>query len=183
MRKILNNLGVLIIALLTCVICCSCDGHKVWPSNDGVTQEYVDSAVAQEVENYINPLFMSVEEVLVFRDLTAEGQSIDDAFNAMPEDVLKNVAAVCIKREGHASKRMIVYEYRANSSVYNNLPASDTPTSNDTVKVNPNMGTSAGGQPYRPDTLPVNETTYTQHDTTIGGKTYKVHTKTEKTYE
>lgn len=182
MKKFLNLMGVLVAAFLMCTIC-SCDGHKVWPSDDGVTKEYVDSAVAQGVENYINPLFSSVEEVLVFRDLTAEGQAIDDEFNMMPEDVLKNVAAVCIKREGHISKRGIVYEYRANSSVYNNLPTQDAATLKDTVKVNPNSGTSAGGQPYGPDTLPVNETTYTQHDTTIGGKTYKVRTRTEKTYE
>lgn len=175
-------MGVLITAFLMCAIC-SCDGHKVWPSDDGVTKEYVDSCVAAGVQNYINPLFMSVDEVITFRDLTAEGQGIDDAFNSMPEDVLKNVAAVCINRDGHVSKRGIVYEYRANSAIYNNLPASDTTSQNDTITVNPNLGTSAGGQPYRPDTLPVNETTYTQHDTTIGGKTYKVHTKTEKTYE
>lgn len=161
-----------------CAIC-SCDGHKVWPSDDGVTKEYVDSCVAAGVQNYINPLFMSVDEVITFRDLTAEGQGIDDAFNSMPEDVLKNVAAVCINRDGHVSKRGIVYEYRANSAVYNNLPASDT------ITVNPNLGTSAGGQPYRSDSasLPMSETTYSQHDTTIGGKNYKVRIKTEKTYE
>lgn len=181
MRKFLKTMGVLITGLLMCAVCCSCNGHSVWPSDDGVTKEYVDSCVAAGVQNYINPLFMSVDEVLTFRDLTAEGQGIDDAFNSMPEDVLKNVAAVCINRDGHVSKRGIVYEYRANNAVYNNLPAQ-----NDTITVNPNLGTSAGGQPHRPDSsmaLPKNETTYTQHDTTIGGKTYKVKTITEKTYE
>ena len=187
MRKFLKSIGVLVIGLLMCAVCCSCNGHAVWPSDDGVTKDYVDSCVAAGVQNYINPLFTSVDEVLTFRDLTAEGQGIDDAFNLMPEDVLKNVAAVCINRDGHVSKRGIVYEYRANSAVYNNLPASDTTSQNDTTTVNPNLvGTSAGGKPYRSDslvTLPTNETTYTQHDTTIGGKTYKVRTRTEKTYE
>lgn len=176
-------MGVLVTAFLMCTVYYSCSGVPGVYPDDGVTKEYVDSAVAAGVQNYINPLFSSVDEVLVFKDLTAEGQAVDDAFNAMPEDVLKNVAAVCIKREGHISKRGIVYEYRANSAVYNNLPTSTDTTSKDTVTANPNLGTSAGGQPYRPDTLPVNETTYTQHDTTIGGKTYKVRTRTEKTYE
>lgn len=185
MRKFLKSFGVLVIGLLMCAVCCSCNGHAVWPSDDGVTKDYVDSCIAAGVQNYINPLFTSVDEVLTFRDLTVEGQSIDDAFNSMPENVLKNVATVCINRDGHVSKRGIVYEYRTNSAVYNNLPASDTTSQNDTITVNPNLGTSAGGQPYRPDSasLPMNETTYSQHDTTIGGKNYKVRIKTEKTYE
>ena len=170
-----------------CAVCCSCNGHAVWPSDDGVTKEYVDSCVAASVQNYINPLFTSVDEVLTFRELTLEGQSIDDSFNSMPEEILKNVAAVCINRDGHVSKRGIVYEYRANNAIYNNLPSPTSPTQNDTIKVNPNLvGTSAGGQPYRPDSLtslPTNEVSYTQHDTTIGGKTYKVRTRTEKKYE
>lgn len=164
-----------------CAVCCSCNGHAVWPSDDGVTKEYVDSCIAASVQNYINPLFTSVDEVLTFRDLSLEGQTVDDEFNQLPIEVLKNVATVCIKREGCVSKRGIVYEYRANNSIYNNLPNQPI----DTVKV-PNLGTSSGGQPYRSDsltTLPTNETTYTQHDTTIGGKTYKVRTRTEKTYE
>ena len=128
---------------------------------------------------------MSVDEVLTFREITVEGQSIDDAFNSMPEDVLKNVAAVCINRDGHVSKRGIVYEYRANNAVYNNLPTQDAATLKDTITTNPKLGTSAGGQPYSPDSsaTPMNETTYNQHDTTIGGKNYKVRIKTEKTYE
>jgi hypothetical protein len=186
MRKFLKSFGVLVIGLLMCAVCCSCNGHAVWPSDDGVTKDYVDSVVAASMQNYVNPLFTSVDEVLTFRDLTVEGQGIDDAFNSMPEDILKNVAAVCINRDGHVSKRGIVYEYRANSAVYNNLPTPDAASQNDTIKVNPNSGTSAGGQSYRQDssvTLPTNEVSYTQHDTTIGGKTYKVRTKTEKKYE
>ena len=179
MRKfILMFMGALFITVL-----CSCNGHKVWPSDDGVTKEYVDSAITQSVQNYINPLFNTVDEVLIFRDLAAEGEAIDEAFNAMPEDVLKNVASVCIKREGHVSKRGIVYEYRANSNVYNNLPSTSQEPSPITEQKD-NDGSSAGGQPYRQDSsVPMNETSYTQHDTTIGGKTYKVRTKTEKKYE
>ena len=168
------------IASLVTIGISSCGKKDVFglSSGDRVTEEYVDSTVAAGVQNYINPLFNDVDEVLTFRTKYLEGQAIDDVFNTMPEEVLKNVASVCIKREGHVSKRGIVYEYRANANIYNNLPKSDS-----TKSVLPPSGSSAGGQPYRPDSVPVGRVEYTQHDTTIGGKTYKVRTKTETTYE
>ena len=86
---------------------------------------YTDSIV-KCVQNTINPLFSTVDEVLSFRSKTLEGLAIEDEFNNMPEQVLKTVASVIIKREGHASRRSIVYEYKANKQVYDNLPtASD----------------------------------------------------------
>ena len=168
------------IASLVTIGISSCGKKDVFglSHEDRVTEEYVDSTVAAGVQNYINPLFNDVDEVLTFRTKYLEGQAIDDVFNTMPEEVLKNVASVCIKREGHVSNRGIVYEYRANADVYNNLPKSDS-----TKPVIPPSSSSAGGQPYRPDSAPVGRVEYTQHDTTIGGKTYKVRTKTETTYE
>ena len=185
MRKFLYCLGVLAIASLMSIGFNSCGKNDVFGLNheDRVTEEYVDSTVAAGVQNYINPLFNSVDDVLAFRTKYLEGQAIDDVFNTMPENVLKNVASVCIKREGHVSKRGIVYEYRANANVYNNLPSPDSTKTSTNTQVPPTVSNSAGGQPYRPDTVPMNETKYNQHDTTIGGKTYKVHIKTETKYE
>ena len=145
---------------------------------------YVDSLVLSSVQNTVNPLFSSVDEVLTFRDLSVEGESIDNEFNLMPEELLKTVAGTLIKREGHASKRSIVYEYRANRTVYDNLPV-PTQDSNDSKSATDGTtgASSAGGMPYsRLDTVPT-EVEYSQHDTTINGKTYKVRTKTEKKYE
>lgn len=180
MRKFLYCLGVLAMASLVTIGVSSCGKRDIFGlgARDAAIEEYVDSTVAAGVQNYINPLFNNVDDVLAFRAKYLEGQAIDDAFNTMPEEVLKNVASVCIKREGHVSKRGIVYEYRANKDVYNNLPSSDSAKS-----VLPPSSSSAGGQPYRPDSAPVGRVEYTQHDTTIGGKTYKVRTKTETTYE
>ena len=162
----------------------SCGKNDVFglSHEDRVTEEYVDSTVAAGVQNYVNPVFNTVDDVLAFRTKYLEGQDIDDAFNAMPEATLKNVASVCIRREGHVSKRGIVYEYRANANIYNNLPLPDSTKTSTNTQVPP-TSTAAGGQPYRPDTVPMNETKYNQHDTTIGGKTYKVHIKTETKYE
>ena len=185
MRKFLYCLGVLAIASLVTIGVSSCGKRDIFGlgARDAAIEEYVDSTVAAGVQNYINPLFNNVDDVLAFRAKYLEGQAIDDAFNTMPEEVLKNVASVCIKREGYISKRGIVYEYRANKDVYNNLPSPDSTNTSANTPVPPTVSNSAGGQPYRPDTVPMNETKYKQHDTTIGGKTYKVRTKTETTYE
>lgn len=155
---------------------------KLSLSNDKTS--YVDSLVLSSVQNTVNPLFSSVDEVLTFRDMSVEGEAIDNEFNLMPEELLKTVAGTLIKREGHASKRSIIYEYRANRSVYDNLPVQ----SQDSDSKNATDGTtgaasSAGGMPYsRLDSVPT-KVEYSQHDTTINGKTYKVRTKTETKYE
>lgn len=151
-----------------------------------VSKTYVDSIVTSNVQNMVNPLFSNVDEVLSFRDLSVEGEAIDAEFNQMSEDILKTVTTVCIRRDGPVSKRGIVYEYRANKSVYDNLP--EDATVNDIIsKAVKNSGTngSSGGEPVRKDSTkaPTNETTFSQKDTTIDGKTYKMYTKTEVSYE
>lgn len=150
---------------------------------DKVTKEYVDSTVTASVQDIVNPVFSDVDEVLVFRDLTAEGLAIDEAFSTLPEEVLKNVASVVIKREGFATKRSIVYEYRANNEVYDNLPNNATPEEVNAIT----QHGSSGGEPVTKvdssESKPIGRIEYTQHDTTINGKTYKVRTKKEIDYE
>lgn len=151
-------------------------------SPEGDKSAYVDSLVLESVQNTVNPLFSSVEEVLTFRDLSVEGEAIDNEFNAMPEELLKTVAGTLIKREQFASKRSIVYEYRANRQVYDNLPSADNkPNGPDAIT---GESSSTEGNSVRKDSVgPQNEVRYNQHDTVVGGKTYKVRTKTETTYE
>lgn len=151
-------------------------------SPEGDKSAYVDSLVLESVQNTVNPLFSSVEEVLTFRDLSVEGEAIDNEFNAMPEELLKTVAGTLIKREGHASKRSIVYEYRANRQVYDNLPSADNKPNGPDATTGESSSTE--GNSVRKDSVgPQNEVRYNQHDTVVGGKTYKVRTKTETTYE
>ena len=151
-------------------------------SPEGDKSAYVDSLVLESVQNTVNPLFSSVEEVLTFRDLSVEGEAIDNEFNAMPEELLKTVAGTLIKREGHASKRSIVYEYRANKQVYDNLPSADNKPNGPDATTGESSSTE--GNSVRKDSVgPQNEVRYNQHDTVVGGKTYKVRTKTETTYE
>lgn len=144
--------------------------NNLVPTTQGDKYECVDSLVATNVQNIINPLFGTTDEVLSFRLATAEGNLIDSEFNEMPEDILKNVAGVLIKREGPVSKRAIIYEYRSNKQVYDNLPN----------KLSSNSPSSTEGDSVR---KPVDQIQYSQHDTTIDGKMYKIHKRTEVTYE
>lgn len=153
----------------------------VTPSLKGDKSAYVDSLVLESVQNTVNPLFGDVEEVILFQEKSLEGEQIDVEFNQMPEETLRNVATVCIKREGCISKRGIIYEYRANRSVYDNLPQGATPS----IETSIPTGSKEGNPVTSVDSskVPIGETRYTQHDTIIGGKTYKMKTKTDVTYE
>jgi hypothetical protein len=147
----------------------------------GTTQKvYVDSLVKQSVQEAVNPIFSTVDEVLLFREKAVEGLTIEDEFNSLPEEVLKNVATVVIKREGHVSRRGIVYEYRANREIYDNLPAND---STETKKQLDAM-TGAANPPSPGDSAkPAGEVQISHRDTTINGKKYKVITTTNIDYE
>lgn len=176
-----------IIALIVSVIALAFGVYTVTIQRDALStkgsaeSEYVDSLAKQSVQDVINPLFSDIDEVLVFRDLSVEGTAIDAEFNQLPDEVLKNVASVVIKREGLASKRSIVYEYRANKKVYDNLPTS--PSNADNSK--DNIGSTEGNPVTSADSIdkPVGEVRYNQYDTIVNGKKYKKHIKTDVTYE
>ena len=166
MRKFRSFIGgyllILLIAAIGLIACCGCENLGI-KKTEVIDKEYADSIIAESIQNYTNPLFMSVDEAIEFRNLTVDSNTIDQAFLEMPEDVLRNVVSVCLKRDGYASKRSIIYEYRANAEVYNNLPKSTAKPTNDTIK---NQNTSAGGEPYRRDSA-------SKGDTVINGKSYK----------
>ena len=160
---------ILFMLAVACIACCtSCDKLGV-VKTEVIDKEYADSIIAESISNYTNPLFSSVEEALEFRSLTIDAQIIDNEFLEMPEDILRNVTSVCLKRDGYASKRSIIYEYRANAEVYNNLPKSQNGTSSVTDTSNVQKGTSAGGEPYRDsiktkDTINLNGKKYVSHE-------------------
>jgi hypothetical protein len=159
------------------------------PQNKCVTKAYVDSVTTENVQNMVNPIFSSVDEVMGFRTVALEAESIDQEFNLMADEVLKNVAAVCIKREGHVSKRAIIYEYRANRAVYDNLPTpkeiEQLAKTNDTTAQGQSTTAPGSTEGNHATTVnkPADQIEYNQHDTTIGGKQYKVHKRTEVTYD
>lgn len=166
-------LSVLTMALLA-VVTVSCESYPWEKSKEQITQNYVDSVVTAEVLNNVNPIFSSVEEVLVYQDEYIAELNVDSVFFALSPDVLKNVASVVIKNNGYANKKMIVQEYNYNEKVYKGLPTSDqdfTSTSN----------TPNNSERITAETVPIS-TSYSYKVDTIDGKEVKVQIKEERSY-
>ena len=87
-----------------------------------LTEAAVDSIVQLNIQEFVNPHFTSVDEVLLYREIDAEGLEISNMFASIPDEVMTNVVGVILKRGSEVSKKSIVYEYRLNRQVYDNLP-------------------------------------------------------------
>ena len=175
MKKKINVLQL--IALVTFVVIAavgSCSlsscGKMPWSKKAPSMEETVDSLVNAKVKQTVNPIFYSVDEVLVYQDLTNDGNKIDSAFSAMPEDVLKNVSHVLLKKYGTATKKDIVTEYYNHKDIYPNLPKTpDLVTEDSVVKT---KGKKSG----------VFSTSYKYRTDTVDGVPVKVQIKEEQSY-
>lgn len=87
-----------------------------------LTEAAVDSIVQLNIQEFVNPHFTSVDEVLLYREMDAEGLEISNTFASIPDEVMTNVVGVLLKRGSEVSKRTIAFEYRLNRQVYDNLP-------------------------------------------------------------
>lgn len=144
-----------------------------WPNkgsaieDEPVTKEWVQAEIANQIE----PTFDDVDMLLHYQYLEQHKRSIDSAFLAMSPELIKQVATVCIKRDGFCTPESVVLDFRANSQIYNNLPAADTNTSNVEYTEDP-MTHSSGGLSYRhveegdPDTIVINGKKYVNHGKT-----------------
>lgn len=157
-------LCTLVVALLALLASCDKFGQK--------DQEYdpTDSVcVAEYIEEVVNPVFESTQEVMAFQEKLNEQYSIDETFRNLPTDVLNNVATVCIKKYAVTSKENIVEEYKANRDVYDNLDNKAAQERKDSVK--PDLPPSSVSYHYEIDTtggkhtkVLVKEERYEQHD-------------------
>jgi hypothetical protein len=75
-------------------------------------REDTTATVEQQLAEVMNPVFMSVDDVYQFYERTVEEKSIDSTFMSIPPDVLINIAQVVIGRNGKATVRDIVYEFK-----------------------------------------------------------------------
>lgn len=138
--------------------------------------------VAQQFEQLTNPLMYSVDEILMFRELKLDRLSVEDQFMAMPEEIVKNVATVLLRRhspykDGGIMMSDIVHEYLQNKDVYDNLPSSEKDSLQVTQQVD-RTGTDLG---TRSDSVYL--TSYKYRIDTINGKPVRVKIKTEESYE
>ena len=174
MKKKFPLIGAFLMSLLlVCVMLESCKNGPAWvdPAEPESASDSV--LVAQYIDRVSNPTFINTNEVITFRNRLIENVSVDSLITALPEKTLVNVAGVVINKFGTATKLQIADEYRANRSVYENLPKIDTsPQQSITSKENTQMEDAT----TRVGTSP-KVTSVTFRDTVINGKKYKVETK------
>lgn len=168
---------MLFLMAMTLVTLSSC---KNWPGHRSLNNDSADSTmIAERVEAIINPQFSSVDELIEFRQQTEVGYAIDSTFRVIPEDVLKNVAEVMLKKGVIITKKSVVEEYRAHNGVYDNLPVQPSTEIKDSTKSIDLNATDLG---TRQDKEDVFSTTFRFITDTIDGKPVKVQIKEERSY-
>lgn len=138
--------------------------------------QYADSVVYQVVANYNNPSMETVDEVVLLQDFMAGELADATIFTSMPPEVLKNVATVCIERNGSTSKSSIVTEYTSNKDIYDNLPN----TKNKIAHEVDTTGTDLGSRSKHDKII---STSYKYRTDTINGKPVKIMVRTEESVE
>ena len=167
---------VVLLAFIGILFLSGCKGAPFIPTEDTTAN---DSAyVAQKVESIVNPQFTNIRELISFRTQMNEDYAIDSVFRVIPEPILNNVASVLFKKNGFATKKSIVEEYRANSSIYNNLPSNATLQQSGMHKEVDLQATDLGNR--RQDS--VISTSFSYRTDTINGKPVRIQIKTEESY-
>lgn len=123
MKTFLQLFAAALLGAVVSVVGLQIYDHATKPSVDGSGIEMLmDSIASAKIADYTNPVFNSTEELLSFRDFYVDDKQLDDVFVQLPEQIIQNVAGVCISKNGNVSKRELVLEYLDNQDVYNNLP-------------------------------------------------------------
>jgi hypothetical protein len=186
-REKLRNFGkflkvyftLLLFAILTAAGMSSCKHYGLTHPSDNY--DVADSAMtAQLIKAAVDPSFTSVADVIMFQQRACDMVTIDKEFNALPQNILKNVAKVVISKEGRATKKSILEEYRSSKKTYDVLSEDSTKTANvnnagQTVDL---QATDLGNR--RNDKAI--STSYSYYNDTVDGKIRKVQVKTEKSY-
>jgi len=165
-----------LIAVLTALCClllgAFCWGVPFkWPNKGSaedkpITKEWVQA----EIANHLSPTFDDVDMLLHYQYLEQHKRSVDSVFLAMSPELIKQVATVCIRRDGFCTPESVVLDFRANSQIYNNLPATKDDTTDEYTE-DP-VAHSSGGISYRhvgeedSDTITINGKTYINHGKT-----------------
>lgn len=180
MKKKINVLQLIALATFVVVAAIgSCSfsscGKMPWDKKSKTLEETIDSLVNAKVKETVNPVFYSVDEVLVYQDLTNDGNKIDSAFSIMPEDVLKNVSHVLLKKYGTVTKKDIVTEYHNHMDIYPNLMPIQKATDNDSTQATNKEG-------LKNKKSGVFSTSYRYRTDTVEGVPVKVQIKEEQSY-
>ena len=181
MRKLLS---LMLVAAMGIILLGSCE--RLGISSPGDNYDTSDSAmVAEYVTSVVNPTMLDVTEALSLKNRMLEQQAIDSAFLSLSDNTIRNVVTVLLKKNTVIHKKDIVEAYRANKSIYDNLP-SDTKVSN-VDKTGTDLGTrpdtgltsaNNGGNTNR-----VLSNSYSYRTDTVNGQPIRVRIQKIETYE
>lgn len=186
-REKLRNFGkflkvyfaLLLFTVMTAMALSSCKHSGLMHHGDNY--DVADSAMTVKlIKATVDPSFTSVEDVIVFQQNACDMESINKEFNALPQRVLKNVAKVVISKEGCATKKSIIEEYRCSKQTYDILSEDSTNTKNlNTTPSDVDLQSTDLGNRRNGETI---STSYSYYNDTVNGKVRKIQVKTEKSY-
>lgn len=100
--------------------------------------DFVDNdslQIAKIVNNVSNPVFTSLEDVMIYQKKIKEQHLSDSIINHVDPDILSFIADVCINRDGYATPKKILEEYKAYyKDVYQNVKLTDITESKETIQ-------------------------------------------------
>ena len=134
MKKFLYGVLFLLLAVAAStavnVALASCDNPRV----NRLTPAKVNKAVVQDcLDSIVNPVFTSVNDAFELQKQLVTNAFIDSVFMSMPQDILKNVTTVMMKKRAYVTKDDIVGEFLQNRQIYENLPATPPDNANITT--------------------------------------------------
>ena len=180
-REKLRNFGKFLgVYLLTAIgalaLLTSCDRLQHRPDNYDVANDSIK--IAEAVDAVINPQFISVMDIVEYRENHNAQLEIDSVFFSLPSSTIQNVASVLFKSNRDAiTKKDIVEEFKRCRNVYEKLPANDISKPDSFAKMQSvdRTGTDLGNRSSK--------MTRKTQDTVINGKPMKVIIETTETYE
>jgi hypothetical protein len=176
-RELLRNFGKFLgVYLLTAIgalaLLTSCDRLRHRPDNYDVANDSIK--IAEAVDAVTNPQFISVMDIVEYRENHNTQLEIDSVFFSLPASTIQNVASVLFKKnKTFITKKDIVEEFKRCRSVYENLPEQVTRTVSKDSSAVDKTATDLGQR----------KTTKTTKDTVINGKAMKLIVETTETLE
>ena len=155
MKRFMQILVALAAVVLLSIVSSLGVYHYVSQENpDLLTKDTAVNAQAElAFEQVTNPVMLSIDDVIQFRQRTVDQNLCDSIFNSIPEEVLTNIAQVVIGRQHSATKKDIVDEYKRNyRTVYQYIKTPPTATSDrsdDTIKVQSPPDTVIDGKHFK----------------------------------
>lgn len=178
-RELLRNFGKFLgVYLLTAIgalaLLTSCDRLQHRPDNYDVANDSIK--IAEAVDAVTNPQFISVMDIVEYRENHNTQLEIDSVFFSLPASTIQNVASVLFKKNKTSiTKKDIVEEFKRCRSVYENLPSESKITPKDSSAVD-KTATDLGTRQNK-------RTIRTTKDTIVDGKPVTLVIETTETTE